>query len=171
MHCCRMLIKQKLHDAIDYIVQSLCLATDHPTFVCQKFVSGHILFQVYTRYDHVITVFFFSRFWTTMWSCAKASALGAEYPGSNPGSPIDSLLGESSQWLLLHRTLDGDACRPHESDSPPQPLQAAIEFVPQWYWFCHMSRLKASCSWQCCGRCSAITMSALHRHFADSPVT
>ena len=33
--------------------------------------------------------------------------------------------------LLFRRTLDGDACRPHEGGCPPQLLQVAIELVPQ----------------------------------------
>ena len=33
----------------------------------------------------------------------------------------------------------------------------------------HMSRLIASCSRQCCSRCSAVMMSALHGHISDSP--
>ena len=32
----------------------------------------------------------------------------------------------------------------------------------------HMSRLRASCSWQCC-RCSAVMVSALHAHISDFP--
>ena len=34
---------------------------------------------------------------------------------------------------------------------------------------CHMSFLRASGSWQCCSRCSAVVMSVLHRHISDSP--
>ena len=37
--------------------------------------------------------------------------------------------------LLLCPTLDGDACRPHQSGCPPQMLQVAIKLDPQWYWF------------------------------------
>ena len=33
----------------------------------------------------------------------------------------------------------------------------------------HVSRLIASCSGKCCGRCSAVMMSALHGHISDSP--
>ena len=33
----------------------------------------------------------------------------------------------------------------------------------------HMSCLIASCSRQCCSRCSAVMMSALHGHISDSP--
>ena len=33
----------------------------------------------------------------------------------------------------------------------------------------HMSRLIASCSRQCCSRCSAVMMSALHGHISDPP--
>ena len=33
--------------------------------------------------------------------------------------------------LLLHCTLDGDACCPHEGGCPPQLLQVAIELIPQ----------------------------------------
>ena len=71
--------------------------------------------------------------------------------------------------LLLRRTLGGDACCPHEGGCPPQLLQVAIELVPQKRRFRHMSRLIASCSGQCCSRCSAVMMSALHGHISDSP--
>ena len=33
--------------------------------------------------------------------------------------------------LLRRRTLHGDACCPHEGGCPPQPLQVAIQLVPQ----------------------------------------
>ena len=33
-----------------------------------------------------------------------------------------------------------------------------------------MSRLRASSSWQCCSRCSAVSMSALHGHISGSPI-
>ena len=33
----------------------------------------------------------------------------------------------------------------------------------------HMSGLRASCSWQCCSRCSAVMTYTLHGHIADSP--
>ena len=71
--------------------------------------------------------------------------------------------------LLLCRTLDGDACRPHEGGCPPQLLQVAIELVPQKGWFQYLSCLIASCSGQCCSRRSAVMMSALHGHISDSP--
>ena len=32
--------------------------------------------------------------------------------------------------LLRRRTLDGDACCPHEGGCPPELLQVAIELVP-----------------------------------------
>ena len=40
---------------------------------------------------------------------------------------------EAKPWLLLllRRTLDGDACCPHEGGCPPQLLQVAIQLVPQ----------------------------------------
>ena len=41
----------------------------------------------------------------------------------------------NSRSLLLHRTLDRDACCHHRSSCPPQLLQVATELVCQWYWF------------------------------------
>ena len=37
--------------------------------------------------------------------------------------------------LLLCPTLDGDACRPHQSGCPPQMIQVAIKLDPRCYWF------------------------------------
>ena len=47
--------------------------------------------------------------------------------------------------FLWRSTLDGGACRPHESGCPPQLLQVAIELVPQCYRWeekCLMSRIR-----------------------------
>ena len=38
---------------------------------------------------------------------------------------------EEAGCFFLRRTLDGDACCPHEGGCPPQLLQVAIEVVPQ----------------------------------------
>ena len=72
--------------------------------------------------------------------------------------------------LLLHFccTLDGEVCRPQKSGFP-QLLQVAIELSLNDIGSGHMSCLKASCSWQCCSRCPAVIISALHGHISDSP--
>ena len=70
---------------------------------------------------------------------------------------------------LLRCMLDGDACCPHEGGCPPQLLQVAIELVPVSVGSGHVSRLIASCSGQCCSRCSAVMMSALHGPISDLP--
>ena len=69
--------------------------------------------------------------------------------------------------LFCRRTLDGDACCPHQSCCPLQLLQVAIDLVPQRHRFWPHVPLKSSCSWQCCSSCSAV-MSALHGSISDS---
>ena len=80
----------------------------------------------------------------------------------------EKTLDDELQLLLRRRrhTLDGDAYRPHKSSCPPQLLQVAIYSLSlSGIGTGHMSRLRASCNWQCSSRCSAVMMFALHGQF------
>ena len=104
------------------------------------------------------------------WLSACSSPLLRHDRGSRPTVVLATKInGRVQSYLLLlcRRTLDGDTCRPHESGCPAPLLQVAL--VPQWYWFWPHVGPKASCSWQCCSRCSVVMMSALHGYISDSP--
>ena len=59
----------------------------------------------------------------------KASASGVEDLGFE--SRLHRDFSGSSLLLLLLRTLDGEACCPHEGGCPPHLLQVAVKLVPQ----------------------------------------